>query len=254
MRHNEIERAVDTVLSGLTTTPARQEELIRRAMESRAREKGSRPMTERAAPVKVKLRFSLSFGLSHMIVAAIVVVIVMVAPLFAPGRQTSFNTWQTEDGEYYMVQGEGITQSSQVADADDKPNEYGVFECETQDEAAQYFGTAIPAMTWLPDGWAPQQYIVVTSEYSRTLNIIYLRGEGSIVYTVYESYDGLSYTYVEQDGEGAHITLSDGRVVYVTHNVDRLSVSWTEGSWEFFFSGDVTREEAIRMAESIKTK
>lgn len=246
MRSNDIERAIDTTLSGLTTTDARRAELVRKAM--------SQPTEalRKTGRVNLKLNLSLSFGLSHMIVAAIVVIVMLVAPLFAPGTKTNFDTWQSEDGEYYMVQGTGKNQHEQVAEADVRPTEYGVFECQTLEEARKYFGTPMPMPYWLPEGWQLNDITVIASEYSRILNVAYTNDDGILIFSANENYEGICYTYIEQDGEGEFITLDDGREIYITHNIDRLTVTWLENNMEIFFSGDFTREEAIRMAESVK--
>lgn len=247
---NDLKRAVDSALSGLTTTLEMQENLIRTAMASQPR-KRTKESTARNR-VKLKLNFSLSFGLPHLVVAAIVIVLVMVLPLFAPGTRTIFNTWQSEDGEYYMVQGTGKEHNEQVAEADVRPTEYGAFECQTLEEAKQHFGTPMPTPSWLPERWLLENVTVIASEYSRMLNVVYTSNEGILIFSANENYEGAYYTYIEQDSEGEFITLDDGREIYITHNVNRLTVTWLENNMEVFFSGDFTREEAIRMAESVK--
>lgn len=256
MKTNDIERAVDTVLSGLTVTPKRQEELICRAMESCRREKGAKALTGRAAPpVKLKFRFSLSFGLSHMIVAAIVVVIVIVAPLFAPGQQTFYDTWQTKDNEHYMVQGHEDAPNPQVAEADNALPTLGYFQPATFEEARACYGAPLPALTFLPEGAALDGYSVSVLEVCRTCLTTYLTEDGIILFQVREFFEPTSaYTYVEQDGEGEHVQLSTGQTVYITTNGPYLTVVWQDGVNDFMLSGSFTREEAIRMAESVQVK
>lgn len=264
---NDMQRAVDSVLSGLMTTPEMREQLILTAMEdskrlhlghgARVAESCPRKRTEGVSPanrVKHRLNFSLSFGLPHMIVAAIVVIVVMIAPLFVPGQREYFKTWQSEDGEHYMIEGIGEEKNNQVAEANDMPTERGMFQCETLEEASRHYGTTIPVFTWVPDGWVPKQYTVGLLEHSRSNTVTYQRGEEEFIsYTVFECYEGEAYMAVEQDEEGEYYTLSNGQQIYITYNYDRYSVAWTEGNKQFLFSGDFTIEEAIRMAESVKT-
>lgn len=257
---NDVKRAADSVLSGLTATPEMQENLIRTAMQEPLKRSVAgrcpRKRTEGVSAndrVKLKLNFSLSFGLPHMVVAAIVIIVVMIAPLFAPGARTIFKTWQSEDGEYYMVQGIGKENNENVVEAGAWPTEEGVFDCKTIEEANQRFGTGMPIITWMPEGWTADMYTVSALGSMRTLTASYQNGEtGRIVYTIYENRDGLSYTYVEQDGEGEHVKLSDGREVYVTTNMEWQSVAWMQNDMQLLVSGSITREEAIRMAESVK--
>ena len=247
---NDLKRAVDSALSGLTTTPEMQETLIRTAMASQPQKRAKENAIKNR--VKLKLNFSLSFGLPHLVVAAIVIILVMVLPLFAPGTRTIFNTWQSEDGEYYMVQGTGKKYNEQVAEADVRPTEYGVFQCHTLEEARKHFGTPMPMPYWLPEGWQLNDITVIASEYSRILNVAYTSDDRILIFNANENYEGICYTYIEQDSEGEFVTLNNGREIYITHNIDRLTVTWLENNMEIFFSGDFTREEAIRMAESVK--
>ena len=110
----------------------------------------------------------------------------------------------------------------------------------------------MPTPSWLPERWLLENVTVIASEYSRMLNVVYTSNEGILIFSANENYEGTYYTYIEQDGEGEFITLDDGREIYITHNVNRLTVTWLENNMEVFFSGDFTREEAIRMAESVK--
>ena len=244
MKTNDVQRSIDTMLSGMTVSDARKAELLRGALGSMA------PKSTRPATPKMKLRFSLSLPLPHMVVAAIVVVIVMVAPLFVSERPADFRTWQSEDGEHYMVQGMGKGQNGD-AGADNIPTEYGVFDCPTLEDVQKYYGRIPPMPTWLPDGATWLTANVGATSRSRNLSAIYLYNESTLLYTVYESYDGRTYTAVEQSEEGEFVTLSTGQEVYITRNIDYLTIFWTNDSIEYMISGLITREEAIRMAESV---
>lgn len=96
-------------------------------------------------------------------------------------------------------------------------------------------------------------YTVSTSEWMRAFDASYQKGEKDrIAYSVFETREGLSYTYVEQDEEGEFVTLPDGREVYVTTNMGWQSIAWMENDMQIVLTGSLTREEAIRMAESVK--
>lgn len=259
---NDMQRAVDSVLSGLTTTPEMQEQLIRTAMEStqrRSRRHGarvaesSREAGERANRVKLKMSFSLSFGLPHMIVAAIVVIVVMIAPLFAPGQREYFKTWQSEDMEHYMVQGFEEEQNQQVVDAEQRPAEPGQYSLQSLEEAAKHYGSGLALPTWIPERFAVLSYEVAIFEELRSCTVIHSSDDGTLIYQATDYFEPTSaYSYVEQDGEGEFITLSDGRQIYLTTNASYYTVTWITGTEHTLFSGSITREEAIRMAESVK--
>ncbi len=247
MSNNDIIRSVDTVLSGLTVSEAQKADLVRQAKGSPA------APAKQEDKLRLKLRFSLSLPLPHMIVAAIVVVIVMVAPLFMPNRPASFNTWQSEDGEHYMVQGMGKEQNG-AAVADNIPTEYGMFDCPTMEDIQKYYGMMPPMPTWLPDGASWLTATVGTTSVGRNLSAIYMYNDATLLYTIFENYDGLTYTAVEQSEEGEYVTLSTGQEAYITRNIDYRTIFWTDNSIEYLISGLITREEAIRMAESVRVQ
>lgn len=259
MKSNEIERAVDTVLSGLTTTDEQRAQLIHIAMEApkrrSLRESWRRKATERADRVKLKLNLSLSFGLPHMIVAAIVVIVVMIAPMFMQGQRSIFNTWQSEDEEHYMVQGFDEEQNQQVAEAEYRPTELGQFSPQSLEEAQKYYGPGLPLPTWVPERFAVLAYNVAVFEEARSCTIIHQSDDGTLIYQVTDYFEPTSaYGYVEQDGEGEYIMLSGGREVYLTTNAFYFTVTWNTDTEHIFISGSLTRDEAIRMAESVKAE
>lgn len=248
---NDLKRAADSILSGLTTTPEMQENLIRTAMASQPRKR-----TEGVSPanrVKLKLNFSLSFGLPHLIVAAIVIIAVMVLPLFLPGQRAIFKSWQSEDGEYYMVQGHESDSHPQIAEADSTLPPVGNFQPATYEEACTCYGAMLPVLNFLPEGTALNSYSVSVLDVCRSCLTTYLTKDGIILFQVREFFEASSaYTYVEQDGEGEHVQLSNGQQVYITTNGPYLTVTWQNEENDFMLSGSFTREEAIRMAESVK--
>ena len=247
MRTDDIIRSIDTNLSALTVSETRKADLVRQAM-------GDKPaLPTRGNDLRVKLRFSLSLPLPHAVIVAIVVVILMVAPMFMPNRPAFFKSWQSEDGEHYMVQGMGKEQNG-TATADNIPTEYGVFDCPTLEDVQKYYGTLPPLPTWMPGGATWLAYNVGATSMSRNLSAVYLYNEATLVYTIYENYDGHTYTAVEQSEEGEHVTLATGQEVYITKNLDYLTIFWTDDSKEFMLTGLITREEAIRMAESVRVQ
>lgn len=245
MKTNDIQRSIDAMLSGMTVSEERKAALLRGTLEALP------PKPEKSTAPKLKLRFSLSLPLSHTVVAAIVVVLVMIAPLFMPNRPATFNTWQSEDGEHFMSQGMGKGQNS-AAVADNIPTEYGMFNCATIEDVPKYYGTMPPMPTWLPDGATWLSADVGTTSVGRNLTAVYLHNDSTMLFTIFENYDGYTYTAVEQSEEGEYVTLSTGPEAYITRNIDYRTIFWTDNSIEYMISGLITREEAIRMAESVR--
>jgi len=249
MKNADIIRSVDTMLSGLTVSDARKEALIRHAV-------GAAPAPAKGTDkVRIKFRFSLSLPLPHMIVAAIVVVIVLVAPLFVPGQTKFFDNWQYGDGEFYMVDGVNREQNSQVAEADNRPGEMGFFSVASPEEARHYYGSGLPVLCWIPDRFEINECNVNVMEELRSCTTVYVSDEGPLIFEVTDYFDPTSaYTYISQDGMGEYITLNNGMEVYVTTNAGYQTMAWEDGRVSFLLSGSFTREEAIRMAESIQVQ
>jgi len=249
MKSNDIIRSVDTTLSGLTVSAARREALVRRAMGTSAA-----PAREKDK-LCLKLRFSLSLPLPHMIVAAIVVVVVMVAPLFAPEQTEFFDNWQFGDGEFYMVDGVHKEQPAHVAEADSRPGERGFFAVESLEEAQHYFGGGLPVLHWIPERFSTDVYNVNVTEDFRSCTAVYVSDDGPIIFEINDYFDPTTaYTYISQDGVGEYITLGNGVEVYATTNAGYQTMTWAQGRMSYLISGSFTREEAIRMAESIRTE
>ena len=248
---NDLKRAVASALSGLTTTPEMQENLIRTAMASQPRKRTKESTATNR--VKLKLNFSLSFGLPHLVVAAIVIIVVMTLPLFLPGQRAIFKSWQSENDEHYILQGFEGEKNPQVAEAEYRPAEFGNFSVQSLDEALHYYGPGLPVPAWTPDRFSVLTYEISVLEEMRTCMILYISEDGTLLYQVTDYFDPTSaYSYIEQDGEGEHFTLPDGRKVYLTTNAQRFTATWSVNSEHVVISGDFTREEAIRMAESVK--
>lgn len=249
MKNADIIRSVDTMLSGLTVSDARKEALIRHAV-------GVAPAPEKGTDkVRVKFRFSLSLPLPHMIVAAIVVVIVLVAPMFV--QYAELYSYQSEDEGWYITQGHKGDQ--QGALAEHTPLTPGVYTYKTLDEAVAFLGGNIPVPTWVPERFVSYDIMVVVlgtdEELSRSLYWT-LEGPGekeSIMYEwTYYSQPEFVMNYVEQNEAGEYITLSNGQEIYCSSNYQYESAVWTDGTTEYYIGGLITREEAIRMAESIQ--
>lgn len=252
MRSNDIERAIDTTLSGLTTTDARKEQLLRATL---AETHPCAPQKPEKQPSRVKLKwhFSLSFGLSHMIVAAVVIIIVIVAPMFIQGQDAIFRSWQSDDDEHYVIQGFDGEKNPQVAEAAYQPTEMGNFSAQTLEEAQKFYGPELPLPSWLPERFSVITYEIFVSEELRSCTILHVSDDGTLIYQVTDYFDPTSaYSYIEQDGEGEYITLSDGRTIYVTTNVQYYTATWSTDREHIVLSGAITREEAIRMAESVR--
>lgn len=251
---NDLKHAVDSVLSGLTTTPEMQENLIRTAMASQPH-KLTKESTA-ANRVKLKLHFSLSFGLPHLVVAAIVIVLVMVLPMFI--EYEKLKATQSEDEGWYIIQGNNAPQS-QVAQAEHKPLPGGNYMFDSMEEAFEFAGR-FPIPTWIPDRYESYQImlnVIMDGDQELLREFCWIIAtpdqEDPVIFswTLYTDLTS-SMTYIEQNEAGEYVTLSNGQSIYCSSNYQYESAVWIDGATEYFIGGSLTREEAIRMAESVK--
>ena len=57
---------------------------------------------------------------------------------------------------------------------------------------------------------------------------------------------------VEQDAAGTYEVLKDGTKVYLTTNLGNRTATWYTDHAEYMISGELTKEELLRMATEIK--
>lgn len=117
----------------------------------------------------------------------------------------------------------------------------------------KFYGPELPLPSWLPERFSVITYEIFVSEELRSCTILHVSDDGTLIYQVTDYFDPTSaYSYIEQDGEGEYVTLPDGRVIYVTTNVQYYTATWSTDREHIVLSGAITREEAIRMAESVR--
>lgn len=249
---NDIKRAVDTTLSGLTTSPARKEQLIRTAKEKGCQE--SPPTQEiRDNRVHLRLSLSLSFGMPHLLAALAVVVLVMVLPLLKAPQRDPFVRFSSEDGQNYFVTGAGVPTPQPGAIAGSESIPPGSYSGLSFEEADQVYGSKIPRITWLPEGAALTHLSAEVYDLDRSVVIRYQIDRGPILFTIYDFFtDEIGMIWFPQNGEGEYITLANGAKAYITTNVSKRSIVWQVGYTVYHISGEVTLEELLRMAESIR--
>ena len=251
MRTDDIIRSIDTNLSALTVSETRKADLVRQAM-------GDKPaLPTRRNDLRVKLRFSLSLPLPHAVIVAIVVGILMVAPMFV--QHSELYSYQSEDEGWYITQGHKGLQQDAIAEH--KPLPFGTQIYDNIEDAVEFLGGRIPVPTWVPERFTTDSVMVVVQgsdeEFCRSLYWTLVGpGEKESIRYEWTLYSEPEYvmSYVEQNEAGEYVALSDGREIYCSSNYQYESAVWVEGTVEYFIGGLITREEAIRMAESVRVQ
>lgn len=164
-------------------------------------------------------------------------------------------TRQSEDKGQYIMQGiktpEGFVS---VAEAGPSHNKNGNYTTLEWSEVVYYLGGIPPVPQWLPSGWYVYQYTVGLMNSASTLTVTYAHEskDSYLTYTYYIFFDYDLFMTIEQDGTGIYETLADGTTVYLTTNIDSLCASWYTDHAQFMVTGEMSKENLLRIVESIK--
>ena len=234
---NDIERAVDTVLSGLTVDASHQEQLIRSALQAR-----------QAAPAR-KPKLTFQFAPSHRLVAALLVVLLLLLPLLKP-ETDPFYRHSSEDGQDYFVTVHSDVTPSTDAIADHVSSETGIYQGASIEEAEAVYQGHIPQFAWLPEG-AKLERINAATLRMRTATLLYQ--DPYVLFCLEDNFTGeFGNAWFPQDDVGEYRTLSNGQNVYITTNCGRCTIIWQQGFINYSLATDASLEDAIRMVESIR--
>ncbi len=235
---NDIERAMDTVLSSLTVDAARQEQLIRSALQAKRETPAHKP------------GLSFQFSPSHRLVAALLVVLLLLLPLFTPETDPYYR-YSSEDGQDYFVTNNSDVTPSTDAIADPGELEEAYYQGTSIEEATAVYGKQIPQLTWLPEGIRLELVDACTSPATRIADFLYK--DPYILFSVMDYFTGeIGNLWFPQDEEGEYRTLSNDQTVYITTNYGRRTIIWQQGFTIYSLSTEASLEDAIRMVESIR--
>lgn len=207
--------------------------------------------------VRKKIQSRFSFGprtiLGRFAAVMCIIVLITVTGILLP--EGWIITHQSEDEGQYIMQGiktpEGFVS---VAEAGPVTGRSGMYVTSDWSEVIQYMGGVPPVPQWLPSGWYISQYSVGLTSNVSSLTISYAHPNipTILTYTYYAFFDSNLYMAVEQDEAGSYEVLKNGTNVYVTTNLGNRTATWYTDHAEYMISGELTREELLRVAEEIK--
>ena len=207
--------------------------------------------------VRKKIQSRFSFGpctiLGRFAVVMCIVVLITVSSVLLP--EGWIITRQSEDKGQYIMQGiktpEGFVS---VAEAGPSQNCSGNYTTLEWSEVVYYLGGIPPVPQWLPSGWYIYQYTVGLMNSASTLTVTYAHEskDSYLTYTYYIFFDYDLFMAIEQDDTGIYETLADGTTVYLGTNIDSLCASWFTDHAQFMVTGKMSKEELLRIVESIK--
>ena len=204
---------------------------------------------------KFQPRFSFSprTALGRFAVVMCIAILIVTSSLILP--EGWIITRQSEDEGQYIMQGiETPDGFRSVAEAGPATGRSGMYVTSEWAEAVQYMGGIPPVPQWLPSGWNISKFSIGLADNVSTLTISYVHPDVTsiLTYTYYAFFDSNLYMVVEQDAAGTYEVLKDGTKVYLTTNLGNRTATWYTDHAEYMISGELTKEELLRMATEIK--
>lgn len=200
-----------------------------------------------------RLSFSPRTALGRFSVVMCIAILIVTSSLILP--EGWIITRQSEDEGQYIMQGiETPDGFRSVAEAGPATGRSGMYVTSEWSEVVQYMGGIPPVPQWLPSGWNISKFSIGISDNVSTLTISYVHPDVTsiLTYTYYAFFDSNLYMVVEQDEAGTYEVLKDGTNVYLTTNLGNRTATWYTDHAEYMISGELTREELLRMASEIK--
>ncbi|NLV36829.1 MAG: DUF4367 domain-containing protein [Clostridiaceae bacterium] len=111
----------------------------------------------------------------------------------------------------------------------------------------------IKALTpkWIPDGFQLSKVDIAQTPMCKDITALYLSDEKRLVFTVAMYSDNEAASAYELDENGGEVLLIDDLEHYFMSNKEQIQVIWTRDQCLYSISGNVSREEIVRMLDSI---
>lgn len=233
---NRIKQAIDTGLGGMEATAQDAAAILAKARAEDRRAK------RHFAPMGDALRVAAAVALAAL---------VLCSGLLHPRAHVEKH--QSEDGKRYIIQSVEPASSS-VAEADPTQENFGQFSTQDFAEAVELLGRTPPMPQWIPEGWQVAQYTVGRLESMSFFSAAYLHEEtGAFLSYTWEVYHKLNqYGLLEQDAPGTYIQLDNGANAYVTTNMGRPTIAWSDANTSALLSGAVDMDVLLKIAGSVE--
>lgn len=156
------------------------------------------------------------------------------------------------DKEQIIVQGiEGSDMT--VSHADDAPI-HGTYNTADPQEALSLYGDIVMLPTWLPDGFAIQEYNIDLLDSYKTITIIF-QFEGTekhVVFTERTYYEtDMARREIEQNNYGYTKTLNSEVIAYITDNYESAVASWFRDNIHCTLYGNITEKDLLKCLDSL---
>lgn len=105
--------------------------------------------------------------------------------------------------------------------------------------------------SWFPEGFTQTELQAVNQPFQRTFMALYQKEDACIAIQL-NDYNPSNPAIAEKNGEPPEVYSSGNRVYYILRNNAQLQIVWNTDDMEGRIWGNITREEAHRMIDSIE--
>lgn len=133
------------------------------------------------------------------------------------------------------------------------PDTVGRYHVESEAELFDNLG--IPKL-FIPV-WLPAGYIFSDSEVYETPSkidalIFYRNGEQELRYSICSKIDTYQENMEQSEETFYEVYFSDNVPFYIFSNYDQIQATWQSNQWEYYFSGNISKEELIQIIDSME--
>lgn len=111
----------------------------------------------------------------------------------------------------------------------------------------------IKALTpkWIPDGFQLSKVDTTETPMRKVITALYLTDEKMLTFTVAMHSGNEVPSAYERDEDGGEVLLVNGLEHYFMSNEEQARVAWARDQYQYSIKGNVSREEIVRMLNSI---
>ena len=183
--------------------------------------------------------------LTAAVIAAFLLFATIVAAALGVDVWGHVARWTSETFHFSMEEAEPVVPADVVYGEDER--EFA--DMQTALDAYGVTEKLVPA--WMPEGYELTEMHVAVMPNGNTWHALYTRGEDNLIVSVRRMNEGFGgATYEKDDGEVTVYEMG-GVEHYLMTNLDYELAVWTVDDFECSITGSISRDELIRMVDSI---
>ena len=161
---------------------------------------------------------------------------------------------QSPDEQQYVISGQEIDPGLIGESQADNAGQSQTITTTDLNEAVSVLGYTPPMPTWLPDGWAVENYYANHIGNITSFGIRYQRApdEDLLRFSITTYSDVESAIYEFEQGKTGIETQCNGWTVYISENTDAPMAVWREDTACYSITGPISKDELLQIIQSIQ--